>query len=97
MAIPRQIKYVRKSYGVITHIAGPWGTLGECKTVSEKTAIKQIDAGTHFYHVKVSGYDVPVIAPHHGATRYLRTDPDHSVADNLGNLPDIPLNCPELI
>lgn len=69
--------------GDITSMCGAWGE------ISRATAINEIDRGLHRYYVAGKGgtqVDVNVV---NGPTgKYLRTDPDGSVVDNLDELPD---------
>ena len=69
--------------GDITSLCGAWGS------VTKATAIAEIDSGTHRYFVAVPGggqVDVYVVDGPTG--RYLRTDPDGRIPDNLDDLPD---------
>ena len=69
--------------GDITSLCGSWGS-------STKTqAIADIELDLHRYYTHAANgteADVEVV---NGTTgKYLRTDPDKSLADNLGDLPD---------
>lgn len=69
--------------GDITSVCGSWG-----KT-SKSAAIAEIETGVNRYYVDgASGSQVDVIVVDGDTGKYLRTDPDGSVADNLGELPD---------
>ena len=69
--------------GDITSLCGSWGAVGKT------AAIIEIEAGLNRYYVGgASGSPVDVIVVNGDTGKYLRTDPDRSVADNLGELPD---------
>lgn len=69
----------------ITHVGGPGGG-GWCWPISK--VIASIDAGTDTFYTFVDGKRAE-IHPHPGpgGKRYLRTDADTSVKDNLLSLP----------
>jgi hypothetical protein len=69
--------------GDITSLCGDWGT------VTNATAIREIESRSHTYFVQDSLYrraDVHVVNGPRG--KYLRTDPNSSCSDNLDSLPD---------
>ena len=51
-------------------------------------AIRDIEAGTHTYHVKVAGQRVEIHVVNGPTGKYLRTNPDPSQSNNLDDLPD---------
>jgi hypothetical protein len=83
MADRRVTSTGKDNSGDITSLCGSWGSQ------SKASAIIDIESGTHRYYTHASNgaeADVEVV---NGATgKYLRTDPDKTTADNLGDLPD---------
>jgi hypothetical protein len=71
----------KSSDGSITSLCGSWGL------ETKPSVIAHIEAGLHRYFTDASGVmaDVIVVDGHDG--KYLRTDPDKSLADNLADLP----------
>jgi hypothetical protein len=66
----------------ITHIGGVWGT------ITEEQAIRDIDTHTHTYYTLVGGRRAN-IHPHQGRhRRFLKTDADGYVPNNLLSLPN---------
>lgn len=69
--------------GDITSICGAWGTQ------SKSLAILDIELGTHRYYTHAAnGTEADIIVVNGTNGKYLRTDPDKTTADNLGDLPD---------
>ncbi len=66
----------------ISHIGGSWGR------ITEDEAIRQINAGTQSYHVRVGVNDVKVIVAYREGRPYLKTERDGTTADNLLSLPE---------
>ena len=72
----------KDSDGDIASLCGSWGS----RTKAE--AILDIESGTHRYFTHAATgaeADVEVVDGANG--KYLRTDPDKSLTDNLGDLP----------
>ncbi len=66
----------------ITHIGGTWGT------ITEEQAIQDIDSRTHSYFTLAQGRRANV-HPHQGQhRRFLKTDADGYVPNNLLSLPN---------
>jgi hypothetical protein len=57
---------------------------------SEDDVIEEIDGGRESYFVEVGGEKVDVVVAERGDTKYLRTDPDKTTANNLLSLPPCP-------
>ena len=72
----------KNSDGVITSLCGTWGE------ATKAVAIVDIENGRHRYFTDRSGAAADVIVVDGKDGKYLRTDPDNSVADNLEDLPD---------
>ena len=69
--------------GDITSLCGGWGE------VSKTIAIIDIEANLNRYYVAgASGTEVDIYVVNGASGKYLRTDPDGSVVDNLDDLPD---------
>lgn len=69
--------------GDITSLCGPWGN----QTKAE--AIVDIEVGTHrYFTLAANETEADVIVVNGARGKYLRTDPDKTTADNLGDLPD---------
>ncbi len=68
--------------GDITKLCGTWGN------TTKAQAIRDIEGGTHTYHVQTGNRrtDVHVVSGPTG--KYLRTDPDSTGTNNLDDLPD---------
>jgi hypothetical protein len=71
----------KSSDGVITSLCGSWGE------ETKASAIAHIEAGLHRYFTDASGVTADVVVVQGEDGKYLRTDPDKSLADNLGDLP----------
>lgn len=72
----------KSSDGVITSLCGSWGS------ATKSMAIADIESGLHRYFTDSSGVTADVIVVDGANGKYLRTDPDKSLADNLEDLPD---------
>lgn len=78
----RRITHVRKdSDGDITHIKGSWGQ------ASSSVVIAHIENGEEYYTQEVSPKTDVHVSKTPGGKKYLRTDADGAVANNLDNLP----------
>jgi len=85
MSISRQVKCINKTdrynpHERIKNIGGDWGI------ISESLAINQIENGVYTYHVKVGYRDVKVIIALHSGHKYLKTEADTTLVDNLLSL-----------
>jgi len=85
MAIQRQVKCINKTdrqsrHEKIRNIGGDWGI------VSESIAINQIETGAYNYFTLVNGYKANVIIRVHEGRKYLKTDADTTLVDNLLSL-----------
>ncbi len=89
MAIPRQIKCITKTdrlhrHEKIKNIGGDWGKL------SEAYAIALIENETFAYYITLEDYKAKVIIAEYEGRKYLKTDKDTLVLDNLLSLPECP-------
>lgn len=89
MPISRQVKCINKGdrfnpHTRITSIGGD-----EWKE-TQPNAIRQIQALTHSYWVRVNGNVVNVIVAFHNGNPYLKTESDTTTVDNLLSLPECP-------
>jgi hypothetical protein len=57
---------------------------------TQPDAIRQIEAGTHTYFVKVGSKEVEVIVSSRLGDKYLTTEPDSTPENNLLSLPECP-------
>jgi hypothetical protein len=57
--------------------------------ISREEVIAYIKKGTTF-HVKVGGFDVPVLIESRNGVEYIKTKPDWTKKDNLLSLPECP-------
>ena len=85
MAISRQVKCINKTdrqsrHERIRNLGGDWGI------VSESIAINQIENNIYNYHVRVGTRDVKVIIALHEGRKYLKTETDYTLIDNLLSL-----------
>lgn len=92
MAISRQVTCINKDdrksrYEAISHIGGPWGTNGLRVRITQAQAIKDIEDGTYTYYVKVGMATANVIVETHSGNKYLKTERDSTIMDNLLSLP----------
>ena len=79
----RRVTHTGKSNGDITALCGSWSR------VSKGQAIYHIDYGAYKYYVIAqNGAEVGVMVVDGRYGRYLRTDPDRTVSNNLDYLPD---------
>jgi hypothetical protein len=87
MATTRQVKCINKTdrynrHERIKNLGGDWGK------VSESDAISQIENKTNSYYVMAGGYTANVIIEVHEGRKYLKTDRDSVITDNLLSLPE---------
>jgi hypothetical protein len=54
----------------------------------EDTVINEIDSGTESYYTNAAGQRAAVVVMTDKPTKYLRTDPDTTTANNLLSLPN---------
>ena len=85
MSISRQVKCINKTdrtnrYERISHIGGEWGK------IIESEAITQIENGTFDYYVQVGLSKAKVIISTHLGRKYLKTESDTTLVDNLLSL-----------
>jgi hypothetical protein len=64
-------------------VGGAWGSKGA------RTVIEEIEAGGDYF-VEVAGALVDVVIADQDGTKYLRTDPDRTLANKLLSLPSCP-------
>jgi hypothetical protein len=77
------VPYTTDAGARIDRVGGPWGTKGEADIIEE------IQSGIKYF-VEVDGELVDVIVARRNGEPYLRTDPDHSAANNPLSLPRCP-------
>ena len=85
MADRRVTKTKKDTDGDITALCNPGAWWPPKATAS---AIAEIEAGTHRYYVKTGYVEVDIHVVDGSSGKYLRTDPDNTVGNNLDELPD---------
>ena len=85
MSTSRQVKCINKTdrtsrYERISHIGADWGK------VAENAAITQIENGIFDYYVQVGLSKAKVIIGTHLGRKYLKTESDTTLIDNLLSL-----------
>ena len=71
----------KDSDGDITKLCGSWGS------TSKVLAIREIEASTHNYVVRVGRTEVKVLVKQGPSGKYLTTSPDGRTRNNLDDLP----------
>jgi len=68
--------------GDITKLCGAWGS------TSKAQAIREIEASTYNYVVRLGGGEVKVLVKQGKTGKYLTTSPDGRTRNNLDDLPE---------
>ena len=89
MPISRQVKCINKTdrqsrHERIRNIGGDWGK------ISETFAIGYIETSVYGYYTLVNNNRANVIIRVHEGRKYLKTDADTTLVDNLLSLPECP-------
>jgi hypothetical protein len=64
--------------------------IGVIWKVSQETAIRQIESKTHEYYVALQRRSAEVIVASHNGKKYLTTETDNDIPENLLALPEYP-------
>ena len=91
MATSRQVKCISKNDKLnrrerITHIGGDWGFGNTRIKITEAQAIEDIEQDNYAYHVKVDQRDVKVIIAVYSGRKYLKTESDTTIVNDLLSL-----------
>ena len=90
----KQVKCIKKRgnhYDPHERIEGIGGVDGGTRWYrAEDAAIRDVEADSHAYYVSENGRSVWVIIAKHNGRKYLKTETDHYLWDNLLALPECP-------